>query len=251
AQPPAAALLRRQRRLPLPGPGVRRAAVRPGRRPRRRVAADRHRRCGVLPVAPAVAGGRVAGARRPAAPAGLGRRAGAHERVLLPRHRGPAARDGGGHRVPARHRARRPRRPDPAQRRRARARGPGGVPPHGRQAHRGARGRRPGLRQRGALRRLHRPRPPDRADAGAARHRRPGGGHGRRRGRGDAARGGAGAARPDGSRGAAGGPRCRDLLVGDPVRRRPARAGAPGPRHLRAHGLAAAGDRDGHRRPRA
>ena len=40
-------------------------------------------------------------------------------------------------------------------------------------------------------------------------------------------------------------------LVGDPLRRRPARAGAPGARDLRADGLAAAGVRDRHRHRRA
>ena len=58
----------------------------------------------------------------------------------------------------------------------------------------------------------------------------------------------AGARRPGRARG---GHRRRHLLVGDPVRLRPARDGAAAARDLRAAGLAAARDRDGDRRGRA
>ena len=62
APPTASCLLRRQRDLPLPRPRLRGAAVRPRRRPRRRVAADRLRRARVRAVAPPVA---AVGATRP------------------------------------------------------------------------------------------------------------------------------------------------------------------------------------------
>ena len=61
---PPRALLRRQRRLPLPRPRVRGAAVRARRAARRRLAADRERRRAVRPLAPALA--RAAHARGPA-----------------------------------------------------------------------------------------------------------------------------------------------------------------------------------------
>ena len=113
-------------------------------------------------------------------------------------------------------------------------------------------GRRLRLRQRRALRRLHRGQPPRRparpvpgidllgvamliaavvvtpiGGGRGARLRRPGGDRGRHR--------------------------RRRLVLGHPLRRRPARDGAHVALDLRAHGRAAAGDRDGHRhrRPRA
>ena len=95
----------RQRRLPLPRPGVRRAAVRARRRARRGVAADRRR---------GARSSRSGGARGTLLrnPDGdrLGRRAGADELLLLRRDRPAAAGDGGRDRVPAGDRARRDRR---------------------------------------------------------------------------------------------------------------------------------------------
>ena len=111
---PAPRLLRRQRDLPLPRPGLRRPPVRPRRGPRRRVAADRLRRARLRAVAAPVARVRRARPPRPPARAGLGRRAGAHELLLLRRDRPAAARHGRRDRVPARDRARRARRPHDA-----------------------------------------------------------------------------------------------------------------------------------------
>ncbi len=160
---PATSLLRRQRRLPLPRPGVRRAAVRPRRGAGRGVAADRRRgarlrRCG---------GGPGGSARRRAPPpaAGrLGRGARGDELLLLPGHRPPAAGHRGGDRVPAGHRA------GGARRAHARA-----TSPRSRWRSRASTCS-PGcsstgeplgvalrLRQRGAVRALHRARAPGRA----------------------------------------------------------------------------------------
>src|SRR3954449_5694 len=76
------ALLRRQRDVPLPGPRLRCAAVRARGAARRGLAADRLGGPRVLRLAPALA--RLPGAARGA---GLGRRPGADELLLLPRHR--------------------------------------------------------------------------------------------------------------------------------------------------------------------
>ena len=109
----AAPVLRRQRRVPLPRPGVRGAAVRAGGRARRGLAAHRLRRAHLRPVAAAVAGAGAA-RRRGAPPAPrLGRRAGADELLLLPGHRPAAAGHRCRHRVPARDRARGARAPAP------------------------------------------------------------------------------------------------------------------------------------------
>src|SRR5687768_15965980 len=90
-----ARLLRRERRLPLPRPGVRGAPLRPRRAARHRVAADRRGGRGAPRLAPAL----DAAARPHAAPARRG--AGADELLLLPGDRPAAAGDGGGDRVPA------------------------------------------------------------------------------------------------------------------------------------------------------
>ena len=112
ARSPAPPLLRRQRRLPLPRPGVRGAALRARRRARRRLAADRVRRADLRGLAAAVAGVRGAGPRGPAPAARLGRGAGADERLLLRwRSTGSPLGHGRGDRVPARDRARRARAP--------------------------------------------------------------------------------------------------------------------------------------------
>src|SRR3954451_13841191 len=82
----AAALLRRQRHLPLPGPGLRGAALRPRGAARCGLAADRLGGARVLRLAPPLA--RLPGA---AAGARLGRRAGVNELLLLPGDRPPPA----------------------------------------------------------------------------------------------------------------------------------------------------------------
>ena len=100
--PPAAArLLRRQRGLPLPRPGLRGAAVRPRRRARRRLAADRLRRAG-LRRSGAGPGALWRSTGRQALLLAVGRRPGGDELLLLPRHRPPPARHRRGDRVPAR-----------------------------------------------------------------------------------------------------------------------------------------------------
>ena len=115
---PAARLLRRQRRLPLPRPRVRRAALRAGGRARRRVAADRRRR---RPSSRSGAGPWRAYARLSATARRtlhrLGRRARRDERLLLPRDRPAAARHGRGDRVPPGDRAGRARSAHGAERR--------------------------------------------------------------------------------------------------------------------------------------
>src|ERR1700754_776 len=79
----SAPLLRGQRRLPLPGPGLRRSSLRAGRRARRGVAANRVRGGGVRALAPSLAGVREAGPLRPPTVDRLGRRARRDERLLL------------------------------------------------------------------------------------------------------------------------------------------------------------------------
>ena len=105
-----ARLLRRQRDLPLPRPRLRGAAVRARRRARRRLAADRLGRARVRALAPALA--RCGAPRRDGRRllARVGRRPRRHELLLLPGHRPPAARHRRRDRVPARDRARRARR---------------------------------------------------------------------------------------------------------------------------------------------
>src|SRR4051794_593410 len=92
APPAPAPLLPRQRGLPLPRAGVRRAAVRARRRARRRVAADRLGGARLRPLAQALARVRRPGRRGPPAAARLGGGAGRDERLLLRRHRPPRAR---------------------------------------------------------------------------------------------------------------------------------------------------------------
>src|SRR6185436_10156986 len=75
-QGPAPPLLRRQRRLPLPGARLRRPALRPPRRPRRRLAADRLGGADLRALAAPVAGLPAARAPRPAPPRPVGRGAG-------------------------------------------------------------------------------------------------------------------------------------------------------------------------------
>src|SRR6478672_75739 len=92
ASPPTSArLLRRERDLPLPRPGLRGAAVRPCRRARRRLAADRLRRARVRALAPPVAtlGPPRAPGQGAAPPVGSGPRG--DELLLLHGHRPPAA----------------------------------------------------------------------------------------------------------------------------------------------------------------
>ena len=96
--------VRRQRRLPLPRPGLRRAAVRARRRARRGVAADRRGGARLRALAAAVARCCATATCSP------GARAGADELLLLPRDRPAAAGDRRRDRVPARDRARRARR---------------------------------------------------------------------------------------------------------------------------------------------
>ena len=98
-------LLRRQRRLPLPRTGVRRAPLRPRRRARRRLAADR---CGRAVFALWRRPWRCSDGSTSAAGDGRslrGARARRDERLLLPGDRPAAARHGRRDRVPAGDRA--------------------------------------------------------------------------------------------------------------------------------------------------
>src|SRR6476620_6931727 len=85
----AAGVLRRQRRLPLPGPVAGGAAVRPAGRARGGVAPGGQRGRGVRALAAAVATRPAAGPGRPPHAAGPGRGPGRDEYGVLPRG-GPA-----------------------------------------------------------------------------------------------------------------------------------------------------------------
>src|SRR4051812_11060062 len=91
ATPASAPVLRRQRDLPLPRPCLRRAAVRPRRGARRRLAADCLRRARLRAVAPPLAHLARPPARRPDPAPPVGRGPGADELLLLRRDRPPAA----------------------------------------------------------------------------------------------------------------------------------------------------------------
>ena len=183
------------------------------------------------PVAAPVAGVPGPGSRGPAPAAGLGRGAGGDERLLLHGDRPPAARHRRCDRVPAGDRARRARRALVAQCRGARARRARRVPAHRRPAGGGA--------ARGWRSRSSTPcsSPPTSCSPtawqalGHHRDRRAGGGDAGRRCRGHADRRMGGDPRAGGSRRPAGRDRRRRLVVGDPVRRRP--AGAQAARHGR------------------
>src|ERR1700751_4185314 len=100
---PAAGVLRRQRRLPLPGPVAGGAAVRPAGRARGGVAAGGQRGRGVRALAAAVApvptAGPTAGPGRPPHAAGSRGGAGRDEHGVLPGGGPAAAVDGGRDRV--------------------------------------------------------------------------------------------------------------------------------------------------------
>ena len=159
---PPARVLRRQRRLPLPRAGVRRAPLRARRAARRRLAPDRQRSRDVRALAAAVARVRAAdGADRGGLVVALGVRLRRDERLLLRRDRRAPARDRRGDRVPPRHPARGGRRPDG---RNALALGAGRraastCSPTCELDRRAGR-RRLRVRERRALRHLHRARPP-------------------------------------------------------------------------------------------
>ena len=114
----------------------------------------------------------------------------------------------------------------PPQRRRAAARRARRVPADRRPARGRAARRRARVRQRRAVRALHRARPPRGAGERHRGHRRARRGDADRAGRRDAAGRLGRDARAAGPGRAAGGRRRRDLLVGDPVRLRPAGDGA-------------------------
>jgi hypothetical protein len=233
-------LLRRERRVPLPGTGLRGAPVQPRRTARSGLAADCQRRARVRRLAPALAG---APRRRPVhrPPAGRTRRgARLDEQLLLPGDRPAAARDGVGHRVPSGDRAGRLRRPLAAQRRRARPRGGWRLRADGRPAAGRNAGIRLRLRQRWAVRALHRARAPRVAPFEPRGHRRPGHGDAARRAGGLRAGRLAGRASPARSGGARRRRRGGGHVLGHPVRVRPAGDGAACPRDLLADGLAAA-----------
>src|SRR5690349_24826428 len=247
----AAGVLRRQRRLPLPGSVAGGAAVRPAGRARGGVAAGGQRGRGVRALAAAMATRPASGPGQPPHAAGPGRGAGGDEHGVLPRG-GPAAivygrRD----RVPRYRHPGRCRHTDPAQR-------PGPHPDHGGRGrhHRGSHHRpaariRLRLRELRAVHAVHRARPPDRERGRPRRDRPAGGGHARRGGDRDAVGPGRRAARVRPSGAAAGRGRGRRVLVGDPLRHRPAGHGPAGPRHVLPHAGAAAGVRHRHRRDRA
>jgi translation initiation factor IF-2 len=241
---PAAGLLRRERGVPLSGPGVRGPAVRPGGAARGGLAANRQRCDRVRGVAPAVAAA-ASGAARCRPGGGRARdRVGDHELLLLRSDPAPPARDGVGDRVPSGGAAGGGGRALGAERRRARAGGRRGLRPDRCAAARWRVRLRHGLRQRRPVRGLHRARAPPLAGAEPPGDRwagrgDAGGGGGDRPGRRPG--GGAAPARPGGDRRRR---RGRHHLLGDPVRVRPARDGAPAPRHLLVDGVDAARDRD-------
>jgi hypothetical protein len=249
--PPAADLLRRQRRLSLPGAGLRRAAVRTGLAERRGLASDHQRRDRVRRVAAPLAAAPGCGPRRPASGRRPRRRPRRHEHLLLRGDRAAAARDRVRDRVSPGDPARGARPALGAQRCGARARGDGCVPPHGRPVARGGAGVRAGLCQRGAVRSLHRACAPHLPGARPARHRRPRRGDADRRGGDHSDRSGGGGASPARSGRRRRRHRRRRQLVRDPLRLRPARDGAPAPRHVLDDGVAAPGDGDGDRHRRA
>ena len=227
----AARLLRRQRGVPLPRAGVRRAALRPGGRARRRVAADRSGRGRLRGLAPAVARLRAHVDGRAAHRARVGRRARRDEHLLLPRDRPAAARDRRRDRVPARDRARGARSADAAQRRSRWLLAVAGVYLL---TDVGSRGSRSASRSRSPTRSSSRSTSCSGTASRGAR-RRAGSTRSARRcsSRWSSSRRSAGWAavpaldRPGRARG---GDRRRHRLVGDPVRLRPARDGAPRPR---------------------
>ena len=245
---PAAGLFRGKRRVPLPRAGLRRAAVHPGRADRRGLASHRQRGDRIRRVAPAVAPAHERRPRHRATRDRPRRRARGHEPVLLRGDRAAAARDRVGDRVSPGDPARGARSALGPQRRGPGAGGGRGVPPHRRPAARGRARLWVRLRQRGAVRALHRARAPHLPGPRPARHRRPRRGDADRRG-GDhsdrSAGGGAASARPGRGRRRH---RRRDQLVGDPLRVRPARDGAPAAGHVLDDGLTASsnghGDRD-------
>src|SRR5438067_5270418 len=252
ARPGAAAgVLRRQRRLPLPGPVAGRAAVGPAGRVRGGVAAGGKRGGGVRALAAAVAADPRAEPGRPPHAAGPGRGAGRDEHGVLP----------GGGPAPAVHgrRDRVPRHRDPGRRRGTNPAQRRGPPPHhgGRGGHHGDPRHRAAARVRLRLRELravhavHRARPPDRQRGRPGRDRPPGGGHARRGGGRYAVGPGRRAARVRPSGAAAGRGGGRRVLVGDSLRHRPAGHGPAGPGHVLPHAGPAAGVRHRHRRDRA
>src|SRR6266545_3292411 len=97
--PAAAVVFPGQRGVPLPRPGVCSAAVRPPRRARGGVAADRGRGGAVRGVAPPVAAARRHGPARARAARPAWGRAGRDERAVLPRGGAAAAGNRGCHRV--------------------------------------------------------------------------------------------------------------------------------------------------------
>ncbi len=173
----ARGVLRRQRRLPLPRAFLRGAALRPGRRARRRVAPDRLGRRDLRPLAAALADVSRARSRRTDADRRAGSRLCRDERLLLHLDRPAPAGDGCRDRVHRPDRPRGDRCADGSQRRRGRDSGRRRVPADAR-AVRGGAGR-GGLRlcERRAVHRLHRPRPPRRTALGPERDRRAGGGN--------------------------------------------------------------------------
>ena len=176
----ARGVLRRQRGLPLPRAGIRRAPLRAGRAARRRLAADRHRRRRLRALAEAVARAARARPSRSSDRGRDGRRPGGHERLLLHRHRPPPAGDGRRDRVPAGHRAGRAGDANGPQRGRPRL-GSRRRLSADRRAHRGRADRgRVRLRERRPVRGLHRPRPPRRPARPDGRDRRPRRGDARR-----------------------------------------------------------------------
>ncbi len=209
------------------------------------MAAHRLGRARVRALAAALATARPPAPRGPRHAAGLGCRARGDELLLLRRDRPASARHRGGDRVPAGDRAGRAGVADAAQRRGAGARRDRRLPGHRRPARGRRAGLRPGLRERRAVRGLHRPEPP--RGAGRGGRRRPGRVDGRGGSGGDPGgrrRRAAGAVR---SGGAGGRHRGRPVVLGHPLRHRPAGDGQAVAGGLRADGLAAAGHRDGDR----
>ena len=226
----------RQRDLPLPRARLRRAPLRPPRRARRRLAADRHRRPGVRGVAPAVAVLARGGATSALLVALGVVLAVMNAAFYLAIARLPLA-TVGGDRVPRRHRARRGRRAHPAQRGRPRARRRRRLRAHRRPARR--RGARVlfAFAELRAVHALHLARPPGRQRApgdrcGAVDRLGARAASGR-----PCVRRRSASARPCPAfttRRVLGAARRRHLLVGHPVRHRPARDGTAAPRDVRA-----------------